>query len=107
MGVTAPVFAMSVISGKSFLRRAFLVWNLLGILDFVVAPTLGLAIAESLGIRSGEVSTQPLTVLPLTLFPTFIVPFFILVHLSVLVQVVRRVESSSKAPGGQTMMQPG
>jgi hypothetical protein len=31
MGVTAPVFAMALISGKSFPRWAFVVWNLLGI----------------------------------------------------------------------------
>ena len=55
------------------------------------AATLGLAVAESLGLRSGEISVQPLTVLPLSLFPTFIVPFFILVHLSALVQAVRSV----------------
>ncbi len=95
MGVTAPVFAMSLIRGKPFPRVAFLVWNLLGILDFVVAAVLGLAIAESLGIRSGAVSTQPLTLLPLSLFPTFIVPFFVLVHLTALIQIVKRVDSRS------------
>ena len=96
MGVTAPIFAMSLIRGNPFPRMAFIVWNLLGILDFVVAAVLGLAIAESLGIRSGEISTQPLTVLPLSLFPTFIVPFFVLVHLTALVQIVKRVDSRSK-----------
>jgi hypothetical protein len=73
----------------------------------VVAAVLGLALAEPLGIRSGEISIEPLTVLPLSLFPTFIVPFFTLVHVSALVQVVKRVESSSKAPARQTVMQPG
>jgi len=96
MGVTAPVFAMALIGGKYFPKRAFVVWNLLGILDFVVAAVLGLVAAELLGIRTGEVSTQPLTVLPLNLFPTFIVPFFILVHLSTLIQVAKGVGSSFK-----------
>ncbi len=96
MGVTAPVFAMSLISGNPFPRVAFIVWNLLGILDFVVAAVLGLAIAESLGIRSGAISTQPLTLLPLSLFPTFIVPFFVLVHLTALIQIVKRVDSSNR-----------
>jgi hypothetical protein len=75
---------------------AFIVWNLLGILDFVVAAVLGLAIAELLGIRSAEIRTQPLTLLPLSLFPTFIVPFFVLVHLTALIQIVKRVDSSNR-----------
>ena len=95
MGVTAPIFAMSLIRGNPFPRMAFIVWNLLGILDFVVAAVLGLAIAESLGIRFGEISTQPLTLLPLSLFPTFIVPFFVLVHLTALIQLMKRVDSRS------------
>ncbi len=94
IGVTAPVFAMALIIGKSFPRRAFVVWNLLGLLDFVVAAGLGLAVGELVGIRSGEISIAPMTVLPLVLFPTFIVPFFILVHLITLIQVAKRVESS-------------
>jgi hypothetical protein len=94
IGVTAPVFAMALIIGKSFPRRAFVVWNLLGLLDFVVAAVLGLAVGELVGIRTGEISIAPMTVLPLVLFPTFIVPFFILVHLITLIQVAKRVESS-------------
>ncbi len=98
IGVTAPIFAMALIGGKYFPKRAFVVWNLLGILDFVVAAVLGLVVAEQLGIRTGEISTQPLTVLPLNLFPNFIVPFFILVHLSTLIQVAKGVGSSFKSP---------
>ncbi len=94
IGVSAPVFAMALIRGKSFPRRTFVVWNLLGLLDFVVAAVLGLAVGELVGIRSGEISIAPMTVLPLSLFPTFIVPFFILVHLTTLIQVAKRVEPS-------------
>ena len=94
IGVTAPVFAMALIIGRPFPRWAFIVWNLLGILDFVVAAFLGLAVGELVGIRSGEISIAPMTVLPLVLFPTFIVPFFILVHLITLIQVAARVEFS-------------
>jgi hypothetical protein len=107
MGVTAPVFAMALVSGKSFSRWAFVGWNLLGILDFVVAAVLGLALAGPLGISTGEISIEPLTVLPLSLFPTFIVPFFTLVHLSALIQVAKRVESSSNVPARQATVQLG
>jgi hypothetical protein len=89
---------MALIGGKYFPKRTFVVWNLLGILDFVVAAVLGLVVAEQLGIRTGEISTQPLTVLPLNLFPIFIVPFFILVHLSTLIQVAKGIGSSFKRP---------
>ncbi len=85
---------MALIKGKSFPRRAFIVWNLLGILDFVVAAVLGLAVGGLLGIRSGEISIEPMTVLPLSLFPTFIVPFFLVLHLITLIQVAKRVETS-------------
>ena len=69
MGMTAPYLAASLISRKSLPKRAFVVWNLLGILAIVVAAVLGLAVAEPLRIRSGEISIQPMTVLPVTLFP--------------------------------------
>ena len=107
MGISAPYFAMSVISGKGFPKRAFVLWNLLGILDFVVAAFLGVLVAEALGISSGPVNIQPMTVLPLSLFPTFIVPFFTLVHLAALAQVVRKAPSKWPILSGQRAAQIG
>ena len=94
IGVTAPVFAMALVAGKPLPTSTFVGWNLLGILDFVTALVLGIALAGPLGLNSGEITVHPLTVLPLSLFPTFIVPIFLLIHLITLIQVAKRVESS-------------
>jgi hypothetical protein len=66
--------------------RLFRVWNLLGILDLVVAVGLG-AMSSVLGIGiSAEITTFPMGESPLVLVPTFLVPLFVMLHLASLLQ---------------------
>ena len=67
----------------------FLVWNLSGILDLVVAVSMGAVVpllAPNL-YRTG--SPGAMTQLPLVLIPGFLVPMFLILHLTALLQVRR------------------
>ena len=63
--------------------RGFVVFNLLGLLDFVGAFTAGTLAADPALV--GEVTTAPLVVLPLGLIPGFLVPAFTILHIIALI----------------------
>jgi hypothetical protein len=70
--------------------KTFVVWNLLGLLDLVVAVSTG-ALASGLDIGSvGEITTRPMALLPLVLIPAYLVPIFIMLHLTALFQARRK-----------------
>ncbi len=87
---TAPWVVLALMRRPGFAAsRPFVVWNLLGVLDLVVALStgvLGSGIARSL---AGEVTTGPMAQLPLVLIPAYLVPFFIMLHLAALFQARR------------------
>lgn len=87
IGVTAPWVALALIRRPTYVAsRQFVVWNLLGILDLVVAVSTG---ALSSGFVAGlveKVTTAPMTQLPLVLIPAYFVPLFIMLHLAALFQ---------------------
>jgi hypothetical protein len=90
IGVTAPWVALALVHRPSFAAdRLFVVWNLLGILDLVVAVSVGgLNSALASGL-AGEVTTGPMAQLPLVLIPAYLVPLFIMLHLAALFQARR------------------
>ena len=92
IGLTAPLVIHALRRQPSFAAgRRFQVWNLLGILDLMVAVSLG-ATSAVLGIGiSAEITTFPMGVLPLVLVPTFLVPLFFILHLASLLQARRMV----------------
>ena len=64
----------------------FLVWNLLGILDLIVAVTTGvLSSGLAVGV-AGEITTAPMALLPLVLIPAYFVPIFVMLHLAAIFQ---------------------
>ncbi len=87
IGLTAPWVAIALVRRSAFLSSPiFAVWNLLGILDLVVAVSMG---ALNSGFIPGvvrEVTTAPMAQLPLLLIPGYLVPLFVILHLSVLFQ---------------------
>jgi hypothetical protein len=86
IGVTAPVVAWRW--RRPFPYRTFVVWNVLGVLDLVLAVTLGvLASATPMGVLAGDVSTRPMGQFPLSLVPTFFVPLLLILHLICLFRV--------------------
>jgi hypothetical protein len=76
IGITAPFVAAKLVNASH--RRSFIRWQLLGMLDLVVAVTLGTTagLLEPRGIP-----TQLMTVLPLSLIPTFFVPLLFILHI--------------------------
>lgn len=88
IGATAPWIAVALARSSEFAdTRRFMSWNLLGILDLVVAL--------SIGALSG-VATASMAQMPLVLVPGFLVPFFVILHLTALFQARRK----SSATGG-------
>ncbi len=93
VGLTAPLVALELARQPDFAKsRGFVVWNLLGLLDFVVAAgtaTLASGAVAGLvtGTVTGTVTSAPVDVWPLILFPAFLVPLFAFLHLTVLFQV--------------------
>ncbi len=63
-------------------RGWLLAWNTWGLLDLVLAITMGLLYSNSsLGILSrGGVTTELMVTFPVSLIPTFFVPLFLLLH---------------------------
>jgi hypothetical protein len=90
IGITAPWIILALIRRRSFAAsKTFVVWNLLGILDLVVAVSTGtLASALATG-GAGDITTAPMAQLPLVLIPAYFVPLFIMLHLAALFQAGR------------------
>ena len=90
VGVTAPFVAQALIRSPSFAgSRRFVVWNILGILDLVVALSMGALNSGFIPGVVGSVTTAPMARLPLVLIPAFLVPLFLMLHLIALLQARR------------------
>jgi hypothetical protein len=81
----APWMAVALVRRPGFAAsRTFVAWNVLGILDLVLAVTLGALVPLVLGQAAGPVDTSIMTDLPLALIPAYLVPAFIILHLAAL-----------------------
>ncbi len=87
IGVTAPWLLVALIRRPSFASsRLFVTWNLLGILDLVVAVGTG-ALSSALARGTpDEITTGPMAQLPLVLIPAYFVPIFAMLHVAALLQ---------------------
>ena len=84
IGATAPLAAIKFANFSR--RRAFVFWQILGILDLVTAITMG---TTARLISPHEVAPSLMTVLPMSLIPTFGVPLFIMLHVICIAQAMR------------------
>jgi hypothetical protein len=92
IGVTAPWVALALVRNPAFVTsRLFVIWNLLGILDLVVALSTGALSSGFVAALRSEVTTAPMAQLPLVLIPAYLVPLFIMFHLAGLLQARRQV----------------
>lgn len=87
IGITAPWLILALLRRPGFAAgKSFMVWNLLGILDLLVAVGTGvLASGFAVGL-AGEPTTGPMAQLPLVLIPAYFVPIFIVLHVTALIQ---------------------
>lgn len=87
IGVSAPAIVLAIIRQPDFAAgKSFVVWNLLGILDLVVAVSAGALSSMFAAGIAGEVTAAPMAQLPLVLIPGFFVPIFLMLHLTALLQ---------------------
>lgn len=92
--MTAPWVAIALLRRPGFaISRVFVVWNLLGILDLVVAVSVGGLSSAFASGAAGEVTTGPMAQLPLVLIPAYLVPLFLILHLAALFQARRQASS--------------
>lgn len=87
VGFAAPWMILGLVRQPAFASSAaFIRWNVLGILDLVVAVTIGALSATLATGAPGEISTAPMATLPLLLIPAFLVPVFLMLHTAALMQ---------------------
>jgi hypothetical protein len=101
IGITAPWIVLGLVRHPSFAAsRRYIVWNILGIVDFVVAVSaavLSSGLFPGINRLIGNVTTAPMSQLPLVLTPAFIVPFFIMLHFTALFQARQMARSGKGA----------
>ncbi|HVS76198.1 MAG TPA: hypothetical protein VHE11_04640, partial [Steroidobacteraceae bacterium] len=96
IGFTAPGIAFALIRRPGFAGSpTFTRWNLLGMLDLVIALSIGTVSAMLSTGRPDEISTAHMATLPLVLVPAFLVPFFLMLHAAALMQS----RQAARAPG--------
>ena len=94
IGVAAPWIILALVRQPGFAASAaFVRWNVLGILDLVVALGIGTVSAALASGAPGEVSTAPMATLPLLLIPAFLVPLFLMLHTVALMQSRQMIRS--------------
>ena len=87
VGFAAPWIILALVRRPGFAASpAFIRWNVLGILDLIVAISLGTLSAILSTGTPGEISTAPMATLPLLLIPAFLVPLFLMLHTAALMQ---------------------
>jgi hypothetical protein len=90
ISMTAPLMVVALIRRPAFAAsKTFAAWNVLGILDLVVAVGAGAFGSFLFTDVAGAVTTSPMARLPLVLIPTYFVPTFIILHLTALFQARR------------------
>ncbi|HEX4072394.1 MAG TPA: hypothetical protein VHX68_14535 [Planctomycetaceae bacterium] len=98
IGVTAPWVALALIRSAGFAKSPlFVVWNLLGILDLVVAIGMGALSAGFVPGLAANVTTAPMAQLPLVVIPAYLVPLFIMFHVTALLQARRHDSTVNSA----------
>ena len=94
IGFTAPWIVLALVRRPSFVAsRLFVIWNLLGILDLVVAVSNAALIQSRATGAVGEATVAPMAQLPLLLIPAYLVPLFVMLHVTALIQARRSAET--------------
>jgi hypothetical protein len=99
IGFAAPWIVLGLIRHPSFATsRRHVIWNIMGIVDLVVAVLMGTICSGFFSGIPGTVTTGPMARLPLVLIPAYLVPIFILLHFTALSQVRQLARSGKSAP---------
>jgi hypothetical protein len=89
IGATAPLL-LPKMTDPAFVRsRTFIAWNVVGILDLIVAVGMGALGSVLIGNPADVFPTTIMSQMPLVLIPMFFVPLFVMLHLIALLQASR------------------
>jgi hypothetical protein len=77
VGLSAPLVAGALRSGKPGAQRLALAWNAFGLLDLVISVSLGTMLLNG----ANPLTTVEIFRYPLSLIPTFFVPLSFILHL--------------------------
>lgn len=96
IGVAAPWIVLGLVRHPAFATsQRFVIWNIMGILDLIVAVSMGTLCSGFLRGFTGNVTTSAMAQLPLVLIPAYFVPFFIMLHFTALAQARRLARSGN------------
>lgn len=99
IGVSAPWILLGLIGDSAFVgSRRYVIWNILGIVDLVVAVSMGAICSGFIPGIIGNVTTSAMAQLPLVLIPAYMVPLFIMLHITALFQARRFARSVKPTP---------
>jgi hypothetical protein len=100
---TAPWMILGLVRQPGFAARGtFIRWNVLGVLDLVIAISIG-TVSDSFATGAPrEISTAPMATLPLLLIPAFLVPLFLMLHTAALMQSRLLIRSRQLARRAET-----
>ncbi len=97
IGFSAPWIVLGLIRHPSFANsQRFVIWNIMGIIDLVVAVSLGALCSGFLRGLTGNVTTGPMAQLPLVFVPAYLVPLFIMLHFTALFQSRQSARSKTQ-----------
>jgi len=90
VGLSAPFVALAYARNRHDNAGAVRAWNILGVLDLVVAVTMGFLTSPS-AIAPIEVhpTSELITMMPMVMIPVYMVPLSILLHIASLVKLHR------------------
>lgn len=101
VGVTAPLVAFGVVPRLPARLPLYVAWTAFGVLDLIVAVSLGVLHSGTLGGPTGPITTAVMGTVPLSLIPTFFVPLTMILHVAAAYRVLARPASSgSNASAG-------
>jgi hypothetical protein len=99
VGIVAPWMVLGLIREPWFATGGrFLAWNIMGIVDLVVAVSMGALCSGFLHGFGGNVTAGAMSRLPLVLIPAFFVPIFIMLHFTALSQARRLARAGASTP---------
>lgn len=100
VGLLAPVVAYAYARGAAGRDALVCAWNLLGLLDLVVAVTLGFLSSPSpFQMLAFDAPNELITAFPLVMVPAFAVPLSVILHLASLVKLARNSTRTFAAVG--------
>ena len=101
VGFCAPWIVLGLVRHPSFATsQRFVIWNVMGTIDLVVAVSLGAICSGFLRGITGNVTTGPMAQQPLIFIPAYLVPLFMMLHFTALFQA-RRLARTKKPESAQ------